>query len=171
MKKLKNFAFDTDVWINQGYKLAPEIKKSVALPLVVYCELIAGNIAARLKQELDQTFIFKRKQNLLLFPTVEDWTASANLIWRMRQSGKKLDSSGTALQNDIIIARSVMRWNDEDYSENRPPIRQLVTNNFADYRLVAKELNAQNAQEIKDGKLSEIEIIKLADFINENSTT
>ena len=164
MKKFKNFAFDTDVWIGQGYKLAPQIKNSVALPLVVYCELIAGNIAPRLKQELDQTFILKGKQNLLLFPTIDDWQASANLIWRMRQTGKKLDSPGTTLQNDIIIARSVMRWNDEDYNENRPLICQFVTNNFADYHLIAKELNAQNAQEIKDGKLSKLEIIKLADF-------
>lgn len=96
-------------------------------------------------------------------PTIADWTKAANLVWRMRKSEENLQTSGTALQNDVIICRSIMRWNDEDYNSKRPETRHIITNNINDYHLIAKYLNRQS-NDIKNKKLSRLEIISANDY-------
>lgn len=160
---IKNPVFDTDVWIGKGYNFSDDDFASLALPLVVYCELVAGNISEKVKHNLDRLLIVKSKQKLLLLPTLADWTKAANLVWRMRKAEENLQTSGTALQNDAIICRSIMRWNDEDFNLNRPETRYIVTNNVNDYRLTAKYLNRQS-DDIKNKKLSRLEIVSAQDY-------
>ena len=162
---IKNPVFDTDVWIGKGYDFSDGDFASLALPLVVYCELVAGNISLKTKQNLDRLLIVKSKQKLLLLPTLADWTKAANLVWRIRKAEENLQVSGTTLQNDIIICRTVMRWNDEDYNPNRPETRHIITNNVNDYRLITKYLNRQT-DDIKNKKLSRLEIVSAQDYFN-----
>ncbi len=160
---VRNPVFDTDVWIGKGYDFSDDDFASLALPLVVYCELVAGNVAEKVKHDLDRLLIVKSKQRLLLMPTIDDWAKAANLVWRIRKAEENLQSSGTTLQNDIIICRSVMRWNDEDHNPHRPETRHIITNNVKDYQLIAKYLNRQSSG-IKSKKLSRLEIVSAEEY-------